>query len=131
MKTLLIIVFLVASPLIINAQMKTWVAPKSANDIKNPFNNDETAAAKGKEIFNQICFVCHGLKGDGKGMGAASLNPKPANFLSISVRGESDGAIFWKITEGNLPMASYKDALTENQRWQLVSYIRTLEKINK
>jgi len=131
MKTLLIIVFLVASPLIINAQMKTWVAPKSANAMKNPFVNDENAAKKGKRIFNQICFICHGLKGDGKGVGGVSLNPKPANFLSMRVRGESDGAIFWKMTEGNPPMASYKDIYTKEQRWQLVSYIRQLEKNNK
>jgi hypothetical protein len=41
---------------------------------------------------------------------------------------ESDGVIFWKITNGKPPMASYEELLTEDQRWELVNYIRELEK---
>lgn len=78
-------------------------------------------------MFNQMCAICHGNKGDGKDVGGVSLNPKPADFLSINVKNETDGAIFWKMTNGKSPMASYKDMLTENQRWQLVTYIRQLE----
>ncbi|NOY46809.1 MAG: cytochrome c [Chlorobi bacterium] len=70
------------------------------------------------------------MKGDGKGGGGVSLNPKPANFLALSVSDQTDGALFWKLTEGKPPMASYKDLLSENQRWKLISYIRTLEKNN-
>jgi len=44
------------------------------------------------------------------------------------VQNQSDGAIYWKITNGNPPMASYKETLTEEQRWQLVNYIRELKR---
>ena len=125
---LLAITLLLSTYSTLFAQDNTWVAPKSANDMKNPFAGNAAAAAKGKMMFNQMCAICHGRKGDGTGGGGVSLNPKPADFLSIRVKDESDGAIFWKLTNGNPPMASYKDMLTEDQRWQLVTYIRQLEK---
>jgi mono/diheme cytochrome c family protein len=111
----------------VEAQNNVWNAPKSANDLKNPFSGDVSATAQGKTMFNQMCAICHGRKGDGKGGGGVSLDPKPTNFLSIDVLKETDGAIFWKMTEGKPPMASYKEILTEDQRWKLVNYIRELE----
>jgi len=111
----------------LSAQASDWEAPKYANDLKNPFKGDKNAIATGKKIFNQMCVICHGVKGKGNGAAGQSLDPKPSNFLSLNVRNESDGAIFWKLTEGRPPMASYKDLLTEDQRWMLVNYIRELE----
>lgn len=126
--------FLVAVVLIligsnkINAQVNHWVAPKSSNSLVNPYKSNASATAEGKKIFNQMCFICHGLQGKGNGTAGVSLVPKPANFLAITVINETDGAIFWKLTEGRPPMASYKELLTEEQRWKLVNYIRVLEK---
>ena len=64
-------------------------------------------------------------------MGAAALNPKPADHTSAKVQSQTDGAIFYKITTGRLPMAPYKDVLNDTQRWQLVNYIRTLAAVKK
>jgi mono/diheme cytochrome c family protein len=109
------------------AKWQEWVAPKSANDMKNPFAGNTSTTAEGQTMFNQMCAICHGRKGDGKGGGGVSLNPTPANFLALSIANQTDGALFWKITEGKPPMASYKDMLSEDQRWKLVNYIRELE----
>ena len=43
---------------------------------------------------------------------------------------QTDGNLFWKITNGKAPMASYEELLTDNQRWKVVNYIRELE-VNK
>ena len=51
-------------------------------------------------------------------------------FLSAENKLDPDGAIFWKITNGRPPMASYKLALKDSQRWQLVNYIRELGKVS-
>ncbi|MDD5151108.1 MAG: cytochrome c [Flavobacterium sp.] len=107
-----------------------WVAPEYANKIKNPFIGNGSATADGKRIFGQMCVLCHGLKGEGNGEAGLSLEKKPANFLALKVVNETDGAIFWKITHGKAPMATYEELLTEDQRWKLVNYIRELE-INK
>ncbi len=105
-----------------------WVAPASANSLKNPLEKIAEASQKGKNIFNMQCFTCHGTDGKGDGPAAVSLHPKPANLTSSRVQHESDGAIFWKITNGNSPMPSFKSALTKTQRWDLVEYIRELGK---
>ncbi len=113
------------------SQGSTWVAPASADKITNPLKGDASSATEGKKIYESMCVICHGEKGKGNGAAGVSLTPRPANFLAITVRHESDGAIFWKLSEGNPPMASYKTLLTETQRWQLVNYIRQLEEKNK
>jgi mono/diheme cytochrome c family protein len=75
-----------------------------------------------------MCVLCHGIYGKGNGEAGLSLEKKPANFLALNVINQTDGAIFWKITHGNPPMAPYEGLLSEEQRWKLVNYIRELEK---
>ena len=77
-----------------------------------------------------MCVLCHGLQGKGNGQAGLSLVKKPANFLALKVINQTDGNIFWKITNGKAPMASYEELLTDDQRWKLVNYIRELE-VNK
>ena len=127
--------FIVVSALIILysnkscAQESKWVAPKYSNDLINPFKGKESATAEGKKIFNQMCVLCHGIYGKGNGEAGLSLEKKPANFLALkNIPNETDGEIFWKITVGKPPMSSYDELLTEDQRWQLVNYIRVLNK---
>lgn len=104
-----------------------WVAPPEADRIKTPFANQEDAIKAGKKVFQQLCVICHGDFGKGDGMAGASLNPRPTNLTSNEVQSQTDGAIYWKITYGRSPMASYKDVLSDTQRWELVNYIRTLK----
>ncbi len=108
-----------------------WVAPESVNEMKNPFNDDPGGVAEAKKIFTSMCVICHGDAGKGNGAASVAIMPHPANFLSIEIENESDGAIFWKLTYGNPPMASYKTLLTDEQRWKLVRYIRKLEEKDK
>ncbi|MNL41564.1 Cytochrome c6 [compost metagenome] len=94
--------------------------------MKNPFIGNEKATADGKKIFDQMCVLCHGEQGKGNGAAGLTLETKPANFLELKVVNETDGEIFWKITNGKSPMASYEELLTDDQRWKLVNYIRVL-----
>lgn len=109
------------------AQESDWKAPKTADALKNPFKGNANATAEGKNIYEQMCVLCHGIKGKGNGEAGLTLDKKPANFLAFKVKKESDGVIFWKLTNGKPPMASYEELLTEDQRWKLVNYIRELE----
>ena len=109
---------------------KPWIAPESSNSTENPLKGDVKAAIAGQKIFNQMCYICHGLKGIGDGAGGMSLNPKPANFLLPGIKAETDGNLFWKLTVGRGPMLSYEQTYSEKQRWQLVNYIRQLQKNN-
>lgn len=119
--------FLLAS----GQQAKKWVAPESTSELKNPYKDDSGVLPEAKKIFTAMCVVCHGESGKGNGAASVAIMPHPANFLSIDIESEGDGAIFWKLTNGNPPMASYKPLLTDEQRWKLVTYIRKLEEKDK
>ena len=108
-----------------------FVAPASANELKNPLKDNASATAEGKKIYDNNCAICHGAKGKGDGVAAAGLNKAPADHTSAVVQEQSDGALFWKISEGSNPMPAYKAVYSETQRWQLVNYIRTLAKSKK
>jgi len=62
------------------------------------------------------------------GPAAAALPPpKPADWTSAKVASESDGELFWKISNGRGAMPPWKH-LPDNDRWDIVNYIRTLQK---
>lgn len=109
-----------------NSSGSNWQAPAEADKMENPFAKDTDSWKKVEGTFKSLCVICHGEKGLGDGIAGMALTPRPANFTSDRVQKQSDGAIFWKLTTGNSPMASYKESLTKEQRWQLVNYIRHL-----
>ena len=106
-----------------------WVAPLEAKEIVNPYGGNQIAAQKGEILFQKLCWTCHGKSGLGDGPAGKSLNPKPKNFGLNSVQDQSDGELYWKISNGKGMMLPYKHSLSEEQRWQLVNYIRSF-KIN-
>jgi len=108
-----------------------WVAPKDADNVKNPLAGNTDILKYAKVIYSSYCGPCHGNAGKGDGIAAAGLAVKPADHTSDKVQAQSDGAIFWKLTTGRTPMPSYKATLPENQRWELVNYIRSLAKNKK
>ena len=128
LKLLVVFALLIVSETKSLAQEISWSAPEYCSSLKNPFIGNQKATNDGKEIFEQMCALCHGLKGQGNGEAGLILKPHPANFLVLNVKNESDGDIFWKITNGKAPMASYFELLSDDQRWKLVNYIRELEK---
>ncbi len=101
-----------------------WKAPATAKNLKNPVALAEGAKA-GQPLFQENCVICHGKGGKGDGEAAAGMSPKPKSLVSRPVQAQSDGELFWKITEGHEAMPSWK-ALPEKDRWSLVDYIRSL-----
>jgi mono/diheme cytochrome c family protein len=105
-----------------------WVAPANADALKNPQAGNPSAVKDGKTLYISYCAPCHGEKGKGDGVAGGALSPKPANHTAPVVQNQTDGAIFWKLSEGRNAMAAYKNSLTETQRWNLVCFIRSLKK---
>jgi mono/diheme cytochrome c family protein len=100
-----------------------WVAPADAKAMKNPVKGVGNA----KKAVETNCVSCHGASGKGDGPAAAALPPpKPANWTSPKIQSESDGELFWKISNGRGAMPPWKH-LPEQERWEIVNYIRTLK----
>jgi mono/diheme cytochrome c family protein len=105
-----------------------WTAPESAKDLKNPIPSDAASLAAGKTVYLKECLQCHGKKGLGDGPNSSTLDKAPAPLNDPDVKAQTDGELFWKIKEGKKPMPSTKTTLTDDQRWQVVNYVRTLAK---
>ena len=92
----------------------------------NPYGAE--ASANGAKIFQTNCQMCHGPKGHGDGPAGQSLDPKPKN-LAILQKSVGDDYLFWRISEGKpgTSMVAWKGILSEDQIWQVVSFIRTLK----
>lgn len=94
---------------------------------ENPIEADEASIARGSNLFEIHCQMCHGATAEGNGPIAPFLANKPANLTSPIVQSKSDGSIFLTITngvEGKMPPLN--ENLTVPERWDLVNFIRTL-----
>ena len=103
-----------------------WRAPASANRKVNPVPQNESSITTGKEFYEIGCVPCHGSKGHGDGPAATSLEQHPGVLSDPKMWEQSDGELYWKITEGKSPMPNFAETFSEEQRWQIVNFIRTL-----
>ncbi len=97
-----------------------WQAPPDAAAKKNPVGDKPEVVAGGKKLFMRHCAECHNE--DGSGLQDA------ANLQLPEVQKQTDGALFWKITTGNVKngMPPFS-RLSDDERWQIVSFLRTLK----
>ncbi len=105
-----------------------WNVPESAKLKKNLYSPDKSSLARGKKSYNANCLQCHGKEGKGDGSSAIKMDKKVADLTSDIVQNQTDGEIFWKISEGRNPMPKGKNNLTDDQRWDIINYIRTFKK---
>ena len=104
-----------------------WNAPESAKNKINPFQPDASSLARGKKSYKLDCMRCHGKEGRGDGPSAIKIDKPVADLTSEIVQNQSDGELYWKISEGRRPMPLAKNTLTDDQRWDVINYIRSLK----
>ena len=103
---------------------KEWKVPAADASKKSP----KVDAAAGKDLWATNCKSCHGVKGLGDGSKAEKIDISCGDFSSKDVQSMTDGELFFKTTVGRKPMPSFKEKLSDTERWQLVAYVRTLKK---
>jgi mono/diheme cytochrome c family protein len=102
-----------------------WEVPESANAMANPILNDDASVSEGALIYRKHCRSCHGKLGDGNGAGIADLETPVPSFLTPEFSVQTDGALFWKTSEGREEMPSFKKKIPEEEDlWNLINYIR-------
>jgi len=106
--------------------------PEAWAHRENPLRSDPESASRGRAIYMlKGCVLCHGAHADGKGSAAKGMTPPPSDFANGDVlKTHSDAWLFWRISEGKrgTGMPSWSGALTEQERWDLVNYLRRFEK---
>jgi mono/diheme cytochrome c family protein len=112
-----------------SGMMAAHAIPEEAAAVANPVAISDASLAAGQAIYTQNCAACHGTQGEGDGVAAAGLNPKPADLHATHVQELSDGALFYVITHGRegTAMVAWENILSEEQRWQVVNFLRTFK----
>jgi len=103
-----------------------WKAPAAADTITNPFPDEPLILTQGEELYNMYCYSCHGEEGYGDGAAGGALGVQPADFHDERVKKQSDGALYWKLSTGRGSMPPFGEVFSEEQRWQVIAYIRKL-----
>lgn len=104
-----------------------WNAPESVKIQKNPYPPDNSSIIRGKNSYNIECARCHGVTGKGDGLAATRFDQVIPDLTVEQVQNQTDGELYWKISEGRRPMPYKKKALTDDQRWDVINYIRSLK----
>ena len=102
---------------------QTWDIPADKKAKNSYLKFDINTAKEGEAIFTKNCQTCHG--NPGKGNSLKKLNPIPPDLAGAQTQNRTDGELFYIIATGRLIMPSFKNIFSENERWKLISFIRS------
>jgi mono/diheme cytochrome c family protein len=104
---------------------------ESEKIFKNPIiltddDQKQKVIAEGQKLYNTFCIPCHGA--DAKGEGSLGPNyPRPPDITTADYKKREDGFFFYRITFGAAIMPGYGHAISPNERWLIIHYLRTLQ----
>ena len=104
-------------------------AKRAGESLDNPVPMTMANLEAGRQKYETFCIVCHGETGSGDGpvIGPKRF-PAPPSFHTDQARGYRDGTVFHIITKGMGKMPSYRHQLSVEARWQVVRYLRALQR---
>ena len=112
-----------------NQPAKPWVVPDKFLKVVNPSKSDQKSYKEGKELYAKHCQSCHGKTGLGDGSKAAQLKSEAGNFSLATFQKQTDGSLYYKISEGREDMPAFKKKIDDaDEMWELINYLRTLKK---
>jgi mono/diheme cytochrome c family protein len=110
-------------------QAKPWAVPEKNAKMANPVKSDAESLKIGKEVWTKHCVSCHGKTGAGDGSKAAQLETAMEDVSTAAVQGQSDGELYYKVSEGRDEMPTFKKKISDTEElWSVVNFMRTLKK---
>jgi cytochrome c oxidase cbb3-type subunit 2 len=99
--------------------------PTGWHTIPTPYPASEAGLARGRKIYQDFCFGCHGPVGDGMGPAQPYIYPPPLNFTILKGRGVSGGIIYYQIMNGitGTAMPYFKKELESEKIWDVGNFI--------
>ncbi|TLX77566.1 cytochrome c [Labilibacter sediminis] len=101
----------------------TWSVPQDQKEKLNTIEFTESMEKSGADVFAGKCKVCHGVPGQNNFN--ALLNPSPGDPAGDKFQKNTDGELFYKISEGRVTMPSFKTALSKDDIWNIIAYVRS------
>ena len=97
--------------------------------VTNPIKSSGESMGRGKQLYQANCATCHGLSGSGQGPAAPGITVFPRQlWVWNNTDSSTDGYLYWFITNGRNDMPPWGLVLSENDRWDLINYIKALKK---
>lgn len=97
-----------------------WVVPADQKDLENPQSYNLSNVKKGKELYIKNCKSCHGDPGKNN---VLPLVPPPVDITSERMQKNTEGEIFYKISNGRGAMPQFKATISDDDRWRIVNFI--------
>jgi mono/diheme cytochrome c family protein len=101
-------------------------ARRAGRELRNPMTPDRPNLERGKKVFETVCFVCHGPRGEGDGPIIGRF-PNPPSLQADRAKQLPDGQIFHIVTRGQGIMASHAAQVLPEDRWKVILYLRQLQ----
>ena len=96
-------------------------------ELMNPLDSSQVDLARGKQLYDIYCGICHGNKGDGQGNLVKREKILGIPNYADAGRAINEGSIYHSIYYGKNAMGSYANQLNEEERWQVVAYVLKLK----
>jgi hypothetical protein len=99
-----------------------WTVPPERAIRLSSFKFSDSTRNAGSMIYGLNCLSCHGNPGKAN---FKALTPPPGDPATAKIQHNPDGALFFKISEGRGQMPSFKNVLSANDIWNVISYVRS------
>ena len=97
---------------------------RAGEQLSNPLAGPEEDDRRAAEKYETYCAVCHGIAGAGDGSVGLKYHPEPMDLTLPYVQQQQDGQLYYTITHGGVVMPSYRFALSHEDRWRIVRYLK-------
>jgi mono/diheme cytochrome c family protein len=101
-------------------------------DGPNPVANNARAISAGRAAYTGSCAVCHGSKGDGRGVFGPSTYPDATDLTGAAAQAKTDAQLVWIVKNGLgfTAMPAFRDQYTDDDIWAIVAYLRAIGRGN-
>jgi mono/diheme cytochrome c family protein len=97
---------------------------EAGRTLVNPEPKSPESIARGRQMYELHCLVCHGEQGRGDGPVGRKFVPQPMELNLDYVQLQPDGQLFYTISHGSIAMPFYRQAILPEDRWHLVNFIK-------
>lgn len=101
---------------------------RAGEELTNPFEPTKENIGEGQHNYQIYCAICHGMAGEADGpIVAREKFPPPPSYFNDYMMTLPDGKMFFSIHFGKNLMGSYASQLTQDERWKVILYIRSMQ----
>ena len=97
---------------------------EAGRTLVNPIPRSPASLARGRQMYETHCQVCHGESGRGDGPVGVKFVPQPMELNFDYVQLQPDGQLYYTISHGSIAMPFYRQAIVPEDRWHLINFIK-------